>query len=87
MPWETPQLTTAPRSAGDELGIRAAFEMTGTPPFQVLVLRTQHGTNKQVTNRYKFHGAYGEVDLKPQHAGEYTYVSESEHWDLAWMRR
>jgi nucleoporin POM152 len=64
----------SPDSNGD-VGMHATFEMTGTPPFTIHYERKKKEDGKLVRGTRQFNGVRGEIDLTPETAGEYTYVS------------
>jgi nucleoporin POM152 len=63
-------------SSAMDVGVTAAFDFTGTPPF--VVEYTEQRDRQRATKRSaKFKDRHGEITLQPEHEGHYTYVSSS----------
>lgn len=57
-----------------DVGVSIAFEFTGTPPFSVYWTEKRKG-EKAVDKKNVFHNPIGQLDLRPDKEGKYTYVS------------
>lgn len=57
-----------------DIGVAAAFEFTGTPPFGVHWTEQRSGS-KKISRSKRFDAHHGEVILQPENEGQYTYVS------------
>ena len=56
-----------------DVGVTAAFDFTGTPPF-VLEYTEQRKGGRAATRSQRFEVHHGEIILQPEQEGEYTYV-------------
>jgi nucleoporin POM152 len=59
-----------------EIGVNAAFEFSGTPPFTVAWTEQRTGSRK-INRSKRFDAHHGEVILQPEHEGQYTYTFTS----------
>lgn len=64
-----------------DVGVTAAFDFTGTPPFTVEYTEQRKGT-KAISRKQRFESLHGEIVLLPDQEGTYTYVSSSIHSHL-----
>lgn len=75
------RVTTLHECAMD-VGVTAAFDFAGTPPFLLEYTERRNG-GRAVQRREKFDRLHGEVVLLPDQEGEYTYVSLEPSLNLA----
>lgn len=57
-----------------DVGATAAFEFTGSPPFRLEYTEQRKGGRAR-TLAESFNSHHGSITLRPEHEGEYTYVS------------
>jgi nucleoporin POM152 len=57
-----------------DVGVTAAFEFSGTPPFTIEYTE-QRGGARAISRKQRFDAAHGEIVLLPEQEGSYTYVS------------
>jgi nucleoporin POM152 len=57
-----------------DVGVTVAFDFTGTPPFVIGYTEMKKGT-KARARQTTFGTPHGEIVLRPEEEGEYSYVS------------
>ena len=58
-----------------DVGVTAAFDFIGSPPFVLEYTEQRQGATRASTCSADFNGYHGEIVLQPDHEGQYTYVS------------
>lgn len=62
--------------SSNDVGSAVAFEFTGTPPYTVFYTEQKKGS-PAIKQQHVFRGAGGELVLKPEREGKYTYTFSS----------
>ncbi|KAK4556311.1 hypothetical protein LTR86_006455 [Recurvomyces mirabilis] len=61
------------KCAGSPIGLRVAFDLLGTPPFDVKYTVQKHPDRHHITETERVNGLRGQIELTPKTAGDYTY--------------
>jgi len=62
------------KCAGSPIGLRIGLEFVGTPPFNIQYSIKRKDERHQQVNFANFDGSRGQLELKPEAAGHYTYT-------------
>lgn len=67
----------ADKCAGRPVGLKLDIDLVGTPPFSVQYSVKQEGVKGLISRTERFAGSRGQLELKPESAGQYTYTLTS----------
>ncbi|KAK5105821.1 hypothetical protein LTR62_002124 [Meristemomyces frigidus] len=61
------------KCAGSPIGLRVAFDLLGTPPFEIKYIMQKQGDRYHTTEVERIVGLRGQIELTPKTAGDYVY--------------